>query len=129
MTTSTIRARRSNFSMPVFNAMAAALTAPKEEIFSVSTPAFKCLVPDAAMKYSEPQKIVAIHYNNTTREIRVVGEDTNVRVCKIDRLPSIEFARELYATLKVCKESGEIICFQAAGGFSPNKWFCDIVKG
>lgn len=129
MTASTIRARRSNFSMPVFNQMAAVLAQPKAEPISITTPAFKCLVPDAAMKYSEPQAIVAIHYNNATREIRVVGDDTNVRVCKIDRLPSIEFARELYSTLKACKESGEIICFQAAGGFSPNKWFCDIVKG
>jgi len=122
-------ATRTSFAAPVFYNMASSLVSPKAEPITANTVAFKCLTPDAAMKYSEPQCIVAIHYNDKTREIRVVGEDTNVRVCKIDRLPSIEFARELYATLKACKESGKIICFQAAGGFSPNKWFCGIVKG
>lgn len=118
MATSTIRATN------VFSTIAQSLLKP-----AAAAPVFKCIDQSAPMKYSEPQKIVAIHYSDTTREIRVVGEDTNVRVCKIDRLPSIEFARELYSTLKTVKNAQVDICFMAAGNFSPDKWFCDIVKG
>lgn len=115
------RARSSN----VFSTMAQSLTQAKP---AMAAPIFKCLDQNAEMKYSEPQQIVAVQYNDTTREIRVVGSDTNVRVCKIDRLPSIEFARELFVTLKAVKNAQTDVCFQAAGNFSPNKWFCDIVK-
>lgn len=119
MTTLSInRARSSN----AFSTMAQSLVQRKP------APVFKCLDQNAEMKYSEPQQIVAVQYNETTREIRVVGSDTNVRVCKIDRLPSIEFARELFTTLKTVKNAQTDICFQAAGNFSPDKWFCDIVK-
>jgi hypothetical protein len=90
---------------------------------------FKCANPDASMKYSEPVRILAVHYNKDTREIRAVGDDTNVRVCKIDRLDSIDVARELYATVKAIRDAGTIISFQTAGGFSPDRWFMDVVKG
>jgi hypothetical protein len=90
---------------------------------------FSCRAPQAATKYSEPQAILLVQKDIAKREIRVIGEDGNVRVCKVDRLPSTQYANELYATLKAAKDSETVVCFMAAGGFSPDKWFYDICKG
>lgn len=88
------------------------------------TPVFVTNTPSANIRYSEPMNIVALHYEN--KMIRAVGADGNVRVCKIDRLPSIEYARELWKMLVQVQRTGQVISFMAAGGFSPNKWFYDV---
>lgn len=89
---------------------------------------FLTLNPAAAMKYSEPQKIVGLFFNSQTAELKAVGEDGNVRVCKTN-LMEAEAVGELMKKLKAVRDEGGVICFEAAGGFSPDKWFCDIVSG
>ena len=91
----------------------------------VVTPVFQTAAPNAAIRYSEPMYIVAVHYDKTTNEIRAVGEDANVRVCKVGRM-DINEARKLWTRLQEAKASSTEIKFCAAGGFSPNKWFFDI---
>jgi len=79
----------------------------------------------AATRYSAPMQIVAVHYNQETQEMRVVGEDTNVRVCKVARM-DINMARELWKKVVEAKNSTREVQFMAAGGFDPNRWFFDI---
>lgn len=100
----------------------------------VSTPkaipvAFVTATPAAATKYSEPVSIVTVHYNDSTREIKAVGSDGNVRVCKIDRLESIEHGRQLWTLLKGVQHSEALVCFASAGGFNPDRWFYTVVQG
>jgi site-specific recombinase XerC len=90
----------------------------QQSVFSVTN-------TKAAVRYSEPMQIVAMHYDTDTREIRVVGEDGNVRTCKIARM-DLNHARELWTNLKEIKNSAREIQFMAAGGFSPDKWFYDV---
>jgi hypothetical protein len=98
--------------------MAQTLTTPR------AAPAFVTNNPRAEIISSEAMNIIGLHYEN--KEIRAIGADGNVRVCKIDRLPSVEVARGLWKRLRTAMDNGEIISFQAAGGFSPNRWFFDI---
>lgn len=92
-----------------------------------AAPAFTVTNEKAAVRLSDPMQIVAVHYDELTREIRVVGEDANVRVCKIERLKGgLDQARKLWVDLIEAKNSTREIQFMAAGGFSPDKWFYDI---
>jgi hypothetical protein len=109
-----------NFAIPSFGYMAAELIKEKAPVQFVTA------TPSAVVKHSEPMNIVALHYDQSQRQIRAVGADGNVRVCKIDRLQSINHARTLWAMLQGAKRAGTIISFMAAGGFSPDRWFFDI---
>jgi len=104
------------------SSMATALVQQPKAIpvgLSSTTPvAFVTATPAAATKYSAPVTIVTCHYNETTREIKAVGSDGNVRVCKIDRLESIEHARQLWTLLKGVHMAGMEIMFASAGGFT-----------
>lgn len=111
--------------IPTFAALGAQLAAMGARSAPVIAP-FKVTNERAAIRLSEPMQIVAVHYNEASREIRVVGEDANVRVCKIDRLTSINAARELWKALIEAKNSTREVQFKAAGGFSPDRWFFDI---
>jgi len=111
------------FNSPSFAQMSAMLTMGQASTKAVP---FSTSTPNADIKKSEATTIVSIHYNATTREIRAVGDDGNVRICKVDRLPSIEHGRTLWKILVGAKNEGTIIQFMAAGGFNPNRWFYDI---
>lgn len=114
-----------------FNQMSAMLTAgvlPEIRKARMESVPFSTSTPEAAVKHSEPCTIVACHFNEATREIRAVGDDTNVRICKIDRLQSIEHARTLWKILQGATNEGTLITFMAAGGFNPDRWFFDISK-
>lgn len=113
-----------SFAIPSFAQMGATLAAyngkavTPQQVFSVTN-------TKAAVRYSEAMQIVALHYDEASREIRCVGEDGNVRTCKIARM-DINAARELWVNLKEIKNSSSEIQFMAAGGFSPDKWFYDV---
>jgi len=111
-----------SFSLSFATAGAATTTlqpaAPYQENFRVRRAA-----PD---KYSQPTTIALLQYFEEYREIRVVGADGNIRKCKIDRLPSIEDARDLLRRLKVAGAEKKAVVFIAAGDYSPNAWFYNI---
>ncbi len=113
-----------SFAIPSFAQMGAQLAQYNGKV-AVPQSVFSVTNTKAAIKYSEPMQIVALHYDEATKEIRAVGEDTNVRVCKIARM-DINHARELWTNLKEIKNSAREIQFMAAGGFSPDKWFYDV---
>ena len=50
--------------------------------------------------------------------------DGTKRVCRINRCESIQYARELYATLR--SSVGKRLTFSAAGGNDPRTWFFDV---
>jgi hypothetical protein len=118
--------RASNFVLPSFNTqyLMPTLVLPETD----TKPVFSCKNPAAALKYSDPVKVVALFFNPKTNEIKAVGDDGNVRVCRADRLSSPAEAQRLMKTLKAVQKEAGIIRFETAGGFSPDKWFKDIVK-
>jgi len=87
---------------------------------------FRTAVTTAEFLWSDPVKPLALHWDEATRSIRVVCSDANMRVCRIDRMSSINAARNLYKDVTSAIEKGSMVSFAAAGGFSPDKWFCDI---
>jgi len=111
------------FNSPSFAAMSAMLVEANSRRMDV---VFATATPSAEVKKSKATLIMSIHYNDTTREIRAVGADGNVRVCKVDRLQSIEHGRTLWKILVGAKNEGTPIQFMAAGGFNPDRWFYDI---
>jgi len=113
------------------NAVASSLMSHAPKAIPV---AFVTATPKAATKYSEPMKIVAVHYAEAQKEIRCVGEDGNVRVCKIMKMDadpevSIIKARQLWTLVKGVHASEAVVSFAAAGGFNPDRWFYTVVQG
>ena len=78
---------------------------------------------NGADRRSGPVKMAAAHWDEKNRHINVFGEDGHLRVCKVDRLESIEKARMLWKDINEAGRNGVTIRFVAAGGFDPNKWF------
>lgn len=117
---------RSNFAIPSFantTYLAPSLVLPtaKENV------KFSCKNPSAALKYSEPVTILHLFFNPSTGDLKAVGSDGNVRVCKTSRMNEAD-VKPLMEKLKAVKKEKGLICFEAAGGFSPDKWFQDIVQ-
>jgi hypothetical protein len=81
-----------------------------------------------ADRYSANVTIQAIHYDEAAKAIRVFGSDGMLRTCLINRLASIEDGRALWKALQQAGKEQTEVCFIAAGGFSPDRWFYDIVE-
>ena len=76
---------------------------------------------------SRTVKVLAIHFDHATQSMRVFCNDGYTRECRIDRLTDREHGRRMWVHLKECINKGYDIMFVAAGGFSPDKWFYDMV--
>ena len=74
-------------------------------------------------KLSAVTTVAGVSFNETTREILALGEDGRVRRCKIDRMPSLQDARNLWQQLVIAHNNDRPVQFVAAGGFSPDSWF------
>ena len=70
--------------------------------------------------------IEAMHFDDTTKSIKVFCSDGNLRECRVQRLPSIEHGRVLWRKLQEIGKSKQAVSFKAAGGFSPDKWFYTV---
>lgn len=79
-----------------------------------------------ADKLSDKVTVVAIHFDEKTREMRAFGSDGMTRKCKVDRLPSLAEGRALWKKLQRVGKTQELVSFVAAGGFSPDVWFYDV---
>jgi hypothetical protein len=79
-----------------------------------------------ADRLSAAVKMTACHFDDKAKAIRVFCDDGLVRQCNIDRLPSIEYARNLWKQIQSAGAAGVQVQFKAAGGFSPDKWFYDF---
>jgi hypothetical protein len=77
-------------------------------------------------RVSASVKIVAMHFDEKLRQIRVIGSDTKIRKCNVDRLPSVEVGRELWKMLAKAGKEQKEVQFVAAGGFSPDVWFYTV---
>lgn len=77
-------------------------------------------------RVSRVVNVMAIHYDQPTRTIRVFCNDGNVRVCRIDKLTDVNHGRQMWKHLEQCIENKWPVVFKAAGGFSPDKWFYDV---
>lgn len=90
-----------------------------------TAPNFVTARPGAADRLSSPTTMMAATFDEKTREIRVFCQDGHTRRCKVDRLPSINVARNLWK--KLTKIGGtKPVVFVAAGGFSPDVWFYEV---
>lgn len=72
---------------------------------------------------SKAVTIEAMHYDEATKSIKVFCSDGNLRECRVSRLPSVEHGRALWKKLQAFGKAQQEVCFTAAGGFSPDKWF------
>jgi hypothetical protein len=79
------------------------------------------------VRLSIPHTIISGTFDSTMREIQVFSEDGRIHRCKVDRLPDAEAGRTLWKKLVAAQKKGLEIRFKAAGGFSPETWFFDIV--
>ena len=89
---------------------------------------FNCANARKAVAYSAPMQIIKPHFNEERREIEVLGDDGNIRVCKVDRLPELEDGRMLWKKLQKALKSTDEFRFMTAGGNDTNRWFFDIEK-
>jgi hypothetical protein len=87
--------------------------------------ATKRTAPD---RYSANVLIQAMHYDEPNKAIRVFCSDGLTRTCLVGRLADINDGRALWKALQAAGANKEEVCFIAAGGFSPDKWFYDIVN-
>lgn len=83
----------------------------------------KFVAPD---RFSKPVKLVGLSYDKATKEIKAVGSDNKIRVCKVARLESVEMGRQLWKDLVQYGNDGMTFQFCSAGGFSPDSWFYKI---
>ena len=83
----------------------------------------KFVAPD---RLSKPVKLVGLSYDKATKEIKAIGDDNKIRICKIARLANIEDGRQLWKDLVQYGNDGMTFQFVSAGGFSPDSWFYRI---
>jgi len=102
-----------------FTAAASPITAQQQAVFKTAR-------PQLADRLSSPVTLMALTFDEGNREIRVFASDSKMRRCKVDRLPSIEYARTLWTRLQKAGTAGKNVVFVAAGGFSPDTWFYDV---
>lgn len=80
----------------------------------------------AADKVSAKTTMLAVHFDDKAKAIKVFCADGHTRQCNIDRLPSLEYGRQLWKTINEYGQKGLEVQFTAAGGFSPDRWFFDV---
>ena len=78
-------------------------------------------------RMSKAVTIEAMHYDEQTKSIKVFCSDGCLRECRVSRLPSVEHGRALWRKLQAFVKAQQEVCFTAAGGFSPDKWFYSVV--
>jgi hypothetical protein len=82
------------------------------------------------VRSSQPSVLTGILFDKESREIHAITSDGVTRRCKIDRLgdgtaAQVEVAfKALWAQLSKAGRAKAPVVFHAAGGFSPDKWFC-----
>jgi hypothetical protein len=87
--------------------------------------------PKAGDKISQPVKIVAMHFDDVTFSMKVMGSDMKMRECKILRLhtdneQAKRIGRALWARCAAAAKASEVVHFRAAGGFNPDRWFYTV---
>lgn len=110
------------FAVAFANASAAA-TIPEAVPY---VPHFRVRAQNADDKISGVTTLLAMHFDENLRQIRVFCADGYTRKCNVDRLPNIETGRALWTLLQTVGKKQTKIRFKAAGGFSPDVWFYTI---
>ena len=104
-----------------------AITIGEKKSDSVSTTKAGAVAFDTSRtgkdRTSKAVTIEAMHYDEATKSIKVFCSDGCLRECRVNRLPSVEHGRALWRKLQAFGKAQQEVCFTAAGGFSPDKWF------
>jgi hypothetical protein len=97
-------------------------TAPKQVNKAFNT------VRTAGDRVSAKVTLQAMHFDETTKSIKVFCSDGNLRECRIERLPTKAQGQKLWRDLQQAGKDKKEVHFKAAGGFSPDKWFYGITE-
>ena len=73
---------------------------------------------------SAPSVVLSVSWHAPSRSVVVSCSDGCRRVCRVDRLSSVEVGRDLWRALVAARDSGARVSFAAAGNNSHNHWFC-----
>jgi hypothetical protein len=105
-----------------------AFTLPKMSAVGATMPVTQAFrtTRTGADRLSDDVQLMAVHFDDKARCIRAMGSDGKLRQCNIDRLPSLDDARQLWKRLQTAGQAGVYVKFIAAGGFSPDRWFYTI---
>jgi hypothetical protein len=80
-----------------------------------------------ADRMSDAVTMLDARYEEETQTIKIFSSDGKLRECRIERLPSKEHAKALWKTIQSAGKAKTPVKFVAAGGFSPDRWFYQIV--
>jgi len=129
-----------NQPIPVcFHVAIPALTPSLERTIAMATKSLtfsssvvKALAPNfvtsrkGADRKSEPVLMMDARFDEATNTINVYCADGKMRTCRLDRLPSLEHGRALWASIQKAGKAKKPVQFVAAGGFTPDRWFYAI---
>ncbi len=101
---------------------------PVFKVATKATVAFSTYNPLSEDRKSLPVQITELVFNEKTRSIQVTCSDNKLRQCRIDRLVDDAAVKSLSKRLQSAYDKGANVCFLAAGGFSPEVWFYNIVE-
>jgi len=89
---------------------------------------FRVARPSAAVRSSSAVRVLSLSHAPGAGggSLSVACSDGVSRVCRLDRLPSLEVGRALWRRLQAAGSAGSLVSFSAAGGFSPDRWFFDF---
>jgi hypothetical protein len=94
-------------------------------VLKAAAPAFTTSRRGADRK-SQPVLMMDARFDETTQSINVYCADGKLRSCRLDRLPSLEAGRALWASIQKAGKAKKPVTFVAAGGFTPDRWFYAI---
>jgi len=89
---------------------------------------FKTASASEELRMSAPVITNSVEFNTSTRTIMAYCADGNTRMCRIDRCASLALARSLFKCIRTHARLGLPLHYSAAGGNSPDRWFCDANK-
>jgi hypothetical protein len=100
---------------------------PTFKVASKINVAFSTYNPASEDRKSLPVQIVELAFNERTRSIEVTGSDNRKRQARVDRFANEADLKSLTKRLQSAYDKGTNVSFIAAGGFSPDVWFYNIV--
>ena len=80
-----------------------------------------------ADRMSDAVTMLDARYEEETQTIKIFSSDGKLRECRVERLPSKDHAKALWKAIQTAGKAKTPVKFVAAGGFSPDRWFYNIV--
>lgn len=80
-----------------------------------------------ADRMSDAVTMLDARYEEETQTIKIFCTDGKLRECRVERLPSKDHAKALWKSIQQHGKAKTEVRFVAAGGFTPDRWFYQIV--